>query len=65
MDEELLRQLGAAGLPNLSGLGDAGGPSMEATFADSNMRQLLSKEVLHQPMQDIGARYPQWLAENR
>ncbi|KAK9827482.1 hypothetical protein WJX74_005027 [Apatococcus lobatus] len=65
MDDELLRQLGAAGLPNLEGLGNGAGPSMEATFADSIMRQLLSKEVLHQPMQDIGARYPQWLADNR
>lgn len=29
------------------------------------MRQLLSKEVLHEPMKEIGERYPQWLAANK
>ncbi|KAK9849121.1 hypothetical protein WJX84_003479 [Apatococcus fuscideae] len=65
MDEDILRQLGAAGLPGLGGLGAEGIPSAETSFADSIMRQLLSKDVLYQPMKDIGARYPRWLAENR
>ncbi len=64
-DEEFLRQLRAAGLPDMGAFGGGAGPGAEATFADSIMRQLLSKEVLYQPMQDIGAKYPQWLAENR
>lgn len=34
------------------------------SFLDSLMHQLLSKEVLYQPMKDIAAKYPQWLADN-
>ena len=34
-------------------------------LADSLMRQLLSKDVLYQPMKDIGDRYPEWLAAHR
>ncbi len=29
------------------------------------MQQLLSKDVLYQPMKDIGAKYPGWLAAHR
>ncbi|KAK9812683.1 hypothetical protein WJX72_001897 [[Myrmecia] bisecta] len=36
-----------------------------ASMADSIMHQLLSKDVLYQPTQDIDARYPAWLAANR
>lgn len=34
------------------------------SFLDSLMHQLLSKEVLYQPMKDIAAKYPEWLAAN-
>jgi len=34
-------------------------------LVDVIMQQLLSKDVLYQPMKDIGARYPEWLQENR
>jgi peroxin-19 len=34
------------------------------SFLDSLMHQLLSKEVLYQPMKDIAAKYPQWLIDN-
>lgn len=29
------------------------------------MRQLLSKEVLYEPMKEIGERYPEWLESNK
>lgn len=35
--------------------------SISSNLVDSIMRQLLSKEVLYQPLKDIGARYPPWL----
>ena len=34
-------------------------------LADSIMHQLLSKDVLEQPMREIGARYPAWLEQHR
>ena len=36
-----------------------------ASLADTIMQQLLSKDVLYQPMKDIGAKYPGWLATHR
>ena len=38
---------------------------MSSSLVDSIMQQLLSKEVLYQPMKDIGERYPSWLEENK
>mmetsp|Transcript_9356 Transcript_9356/g.22524 ORF Transcript_9356/g.22524 Transcript_9356/m.22524 type:complete len:295 (+) Transcript_9356:123-1007(+) len=35
------------------------------SLVDSLMEQLLSKEVLYQPMRDIASRYPEWLQANR
>lgn len=32
---------------------------------DSMMKQLLSKDVLEEPMREIGERYPAWLEANR
>ncbi|KAL4853266.1 Peroxisome biogenesis protein 19-1 [Chlorella vulgaris] len=43
----------------------SGGPREMASLVDSLMQQLLSKEVLYQPMKDIGARYPSWLEANK
>lgn len=34
-------------------------------LVDSLMQQLLSKEVLYQPMKDIACKYPEWLEKNR
>ena len=34
-------------------------------MADTLMRQLLAKEILYQPMKDIGERYPEWLEAHR
>ncbi|QDZ17589.1 peroxisome biogenesis protein 19 [Chloropicon primus] len=34
------------------------------SMVDSVMRQLLSKEVLYEPLQEISGKYPQWLEEN-
>ena len=43
--------------------GDAEGSF--ASLADTIMQQLLSKDVLYQPMKDIGSKYPTWLATHR
>lgn len=34
-------------------------------LVDGIMHQLLAKDVLYQPIQEIGSRYPQWLQEHR
>ncbi|XP_071730792.1 peroxisome biogenesis protein 19-2-like [Rutidosis leptorrhynchoides] len=35
------------------------------SIVETMMQQLLSKEVLHEPMKEIGERYPKWLEENK
>ena len=34
-------------------------------LVDGIMHQLLAKDVLYQPIQEIGSRYPEWLEEHR
>lgn len=34
-------------------------------LVDGIMHQLLAKDVLYQPIQEIGSRYPQWLQDHR
>ncbi|GAQ80592.1 peroxin 19 family protein [Klebsormidium nitens] len=41
----------------------AGGEDMQSLM-DNMMKQLLSKDVLYEPMKEIGRRYPTWLQEN-
>ncbi|XP_030500872.2 peroxisome biogenesis protein 19-1 isoform X1 [Cannabis sativa] len=41
----------------------AGSQDMESIM-ENMMQQLLSKEILHEPMKEIGERYPKWLAEH-
>ncbi|KAK6947580.1 Pex19 protein [Dillenia turbinata] len=35
------------------------------TIVETMMQQLLSKEILHDPMKEIGERYPKWLEEHK
>ncbi|XP_073134350.1 peroxisome biogenesis protein 19-2-like [Henckelia pumila] len=42
----------------------AGSQDMES-IVETMMQQLLSKEILHEPMKEIGERYPIWLEENK
>lgn len=42
----------------------AGSQDMES-MVETMMQQLLSKEVLHEPMKEIGERYPKWLEEHQ
>ncbi|KAL4392955.1 hypothetical protein AHAS_Ahas02G0003700 [Arachis hypogaea] len=42
----------------------AGSQDMES-IVETMMRQLLSKEILHDPMKEIGERYPKWLEEHK
>lgn len=39
--------------------------SISSALVDGIMRQLLSKEILYQPMKEIGERYPPWLEEHK
>ncbi|KAK9275121.1 hypothetical protein L1049_022380 [Liquidambar formosana] len=32
---------------------------------ETMMQQLLSKEILHEPVKEIGERYPKWLEEHK
>ncbi|XP_052118384.1 peroxisome biogenesis protein 19-2-like [Arachis duranensis] len=41
-----------------------GSQDMES-IVETMMRQLLSKEILHEPMKEIGERYPKWLEEHK
>lgn len=34
-------------------------------MVETMMQQLLSKEILHEPMKEIGERYPKWLEDNK
>ena len=72
--EKLMAQLGGlegfgggapGGATEAAGEGGDEEPEGMSSFVDVIMQQLLSKEVLYQPMKDIGARYPAWLAANR
>ncbi|KAL3680741.1 hypothetical protein R1sor_023697 [Riccia sorocarpa] len=58
MGEELVESL-------MKQFEDLGGSQDMQSIMDTMMRQLLSKEVLHEPMKEIGERYPQWLAANK
>lgn len=40
-------------------------PEDMSGLVDGIMQQLLAKDVLYQPIQEIGARYPQWLSDHR
>uniref|UniRef100_A0A5B7BQ39 Peroxisome biogenesis protein 19-2 n=1 Tax=Davidia involucrata TaxID=16924 RepID=A0A5B7BQ39_DAVIN len=42
----------------------SGSQDMES-IVETMMQQLLSKEILHEPMKEIGAKYPEWLEENK
>lgn len=35
------------------------------SIVETMMQQLLSKEILHEPMKEIGERYPTWLEDNK
>ncbi|KAF9602429.1 hypothetical protein IFM89_027558 [Coptis chinensis] len=35
------------------------------SIVETMMQQLLSKEILHEPMKEIGQRYPKWLEEHK
>ncbi|XP_068650188.1 peroxisome biogenesis protein 19-1-like [Aristolochia californica] len=42
----------------------AGSQDMDS-IVETMMQQLLSKEILHEPMKEIGERYPKWLEEHK
>lgn len=35
------------------------------SIVETMMQQLLSREILHEPMKEIGERYPKWLEEHK
>lgn len=44
---------------------ELGGSNDMQSMVDTMMHQLLSKEILHEPMKEIGERYPKWLEAKR
>ncbi|KAL9268640.1 Peroxisome biogenesis protein 19-1-like protein [Drosera capensis] len=44
---------------------DFAGPQDVESIVETMMQQLLSKEILHEPMKEIGEKYPQWLEEHK
>ncbi|ERN00713.1 hypothetical protein AMTR_s00106p00092120 [Amborella trichopoda] len=42
----------------------SGSQDMES-MVETMMHQLLSREILHEPMKEIGGRYPKWLEEHK
>ena len=52
-------------LAKLTGQLAGAGPGDPQGFLDGIMQQLLSKDVLYEPMRDIAQKYPQWLESNR
>ncbi|KAK9144388.1 hypothetical protein Sjap_004291 [Stephania japonica] len=42
----------------------AGSQDMDS-IVENMMQQLLSKEILHEPMKEIGEKYPEWLEEHK
>lgn len=68
-EKEVLEQLTAqlqAAFQNEPGQGTDEGelPGM-SSLVDTIMQQLLSKDVLYQPMKDIGSRYPEWIEAHK
>ncbi|KAJ0048799.1 hypothetical protein Pint_15869 [Pistacia integerrima] len=44
----------------------AGSQDMDMeSIVETMMQQLLSKEILHEPMKEIGERYPKWLEDHK
>lgn len=61
--EQFAQQLGLRDRPEGDETpGDAPGMS---SFVDSIMNQLISKDVLYEPLKEIGGKYPDWLAANK
>eukprot|EP00850_Spirogloea_muscicola_P016932 SM000141S00876 [mRNA] locus=s141:171746:173213:- [translate_table: standard] len=58
VDDELIEKL-------VRQFEDVGSSQDMQVVMDTMMRQLLSEEVLYEPMKEIGERYPAWLASNR
>ncbi len=61
---EQLSALGEAATGGVPG-GQEGSSEDMSGLVDGIMHQLLAKDVLYQPIQEIGARYPQWLTDHR
>lgn len=63
---DALKASGLGGDENSSGQGSTDEEDhLSSALVDSIMKQLLSKEILYQPMKEIGERYPPWLEEHK
>lgn len=60
-----LDALGKDATASSSGGNQQPGPEDMSGLVDGIMHSLLAKDVLYQPIQEIGSRYPQWLADHR
>ncbi|TPX30797.1 hypothetical protein SmJEL517_g05722 [Synchytrium microbalum] len=58
LDTDMMQQM----MKQMEGLMDSGDLN---TMLEGMMESLLSKDVLYEPMKDLAAKYPAWLAENK
>lgn len=60
--ESLLQQLASS---NLNADPSSASPDSLENVMDTMLQQLLSKDVLYEPIKELADQYPQWLAENK
>ncbi|GAA5898104.1 uncharacterized protein JCM6883_000924 [Sporobolomyces salmoneus] len=53
---------GLSGMPDLSQLGDLGGEEGLQGMLDEMMKQLMSREMLYEPLKELSEKYPAYLA---
>ncbi|GAA5831705.1 hypothetical protein JCM3766R1_004984 [Sporobolomyces carnicolor] len=56
---------GLSGMPDLSQLGDLGGEEGLQGMLDEMMKQLMSREMLYEPLKELSEKYPAYLASAR
>ncbi|GAA6005829.1 hypothetical protein JCM11491_004025 [Sporobolomyces phaffii] len=56
---------GLSGMPDLSQLGDLGGEEGLQGMLDEMMKQLMSREMLYEPLKELSEKYPAYLTSAR
>ncbi|GAA5996124.1 hypothetical protein JCM5350_000495 [Sporobolomyces pararoseus] len=56
---------GLSGMPDLSQLGDLGGEEGLQGMLDEMMKQLMSREMLYEPLRELSEKYPAYLTSAR
>merc|ERR1712039_366454 len=65
LGEDLMKEMAKEWESTINGNGGEDHEEVVGQVVDGMMKQLLSKEVMYEPMKDICNEFPQWLAENK